>query len=63
MGGCGGSKMSGARSSSSQKASMPKNWGGMKGPKSSGRSTLGSATNFGTPKVRMSFSGKARRGY
>lgn len=59
MGNCGKSSVAGK---SYSKSSMPKNWGGMKGPKSSGRSTLGSSTNFGTPKVRMSFSGKARRG-
>lgn len=59
MGGCGGNKSS-SKSSSSAK-SMPKNWGGMKAPKSLAGSSLGSANNFGQPRVRVSFSGKARR--
>ncbi len=59
--GCGGHK---STSSKSMTSSMPKNWGGMKAPKMATSKTLNSATSgFGTPRVRMSFSGKARRGY
>ncbi len=55
-GGCGGGK-----TSSSSKSKMPKNWGGMS--MTSGKSkTTGSkfsgSGGFGTPKVKMSFSGK-----
>lgn len=59
MGGCGGNKSSGK--SSSPAKSMPKNWGGMKAPKSISGALLGSANSFGQPKVKTSFSGRARR--
>lgn len=59
MGGCGGGKSSGHKTSSKPSSKSPSTWGGMKlsggsrGARSSGYSA-GPSRNFGAPRVRMS---------
>ena len=59
MGGCGGGSSSNKTSNHAPKK-MP-NWG-MK-PIGAGSKNYSGSSSFGSPKVKMSFSGKSRRGY